>query len=144
NVIDANRYPLAQIDRATRANRKIGLGVMGFADLLIELGIAYDSEPALALGTEIAAVLEAESLAASVVLAERRGPFPNFPGSRWAEGGSAPLRNATTTTVAPTGTISIIAGCSSGIEPLYAVSYERHVLEGQRLVEVHPGFRRMA
>jgi ribonucleoside-diphosphate reductase alpha chain len=144
NVIDANRYPLAQIERLTRANRKIGLGVMGFADLLIALGVPYDTERALELADAIGSLLEQESRAASAALAEERGAFPNFPHSRWAEAGSPPLRNATTTTVAPTGTISIIAGCSSGIEPLYAVSYERHVLEGERLLEVHPEFRRLA
>jgi len=144
NLIDANRYPLAQIDRMTKANRKIGLGVMGLADLLIELGVPYDTERALEIAGEIGEVLETESLAASAALAERRGPFPNFATSRWAESGSPPLRNATTTTVAPTGTISIIAGCSSGIEPLYAVSYERRVLDGERLVEMHPEFQRLA
>jgi ribonucleoside-diphosphate reductase alpha chain len=144
NVIDVNRYPLAQIERVTRMNRKIGLGVMGFADLLILLGVPYDTERAVAIGEEVAAFLEAESLVASRELARRRGAFPAFPQSRWAEQGEAPLRNATTTTVAPTGTISIIAGCSSGIEPLFAVSYVRHVLEGERLVEVHPVFRDQA
>jgi ribonucleoside-diphosphate reductase alpha chain len=144
NVIDANRYPLPQIERATKANRKIGLGVMGFADMLIALGVPYDAPRALEIAEEIAATIEDESLAASAALAEERGPFPAFATSRWAGAGSKPLRNATTTTVAPTGTISIIAGCSSGIEPLYAVSYERHVLDDDRLFEMHPAFQREA
>lgn len=144
NVIDAGRYPLAEIEGITRQNRKIGLGIMGFADALILLGVPYDTERAFALADELGAFLERESLAASAELAGRRGAFPSFPRSRWAERGHPPLRNATTTTVAPTGTISIIAGCSSGIEPLFAVSYVRRVMEGTRLVEVHPIFRRIA
>src|SRR5262249_38901587 len=111
---------------------------------LIELGVPYDSERALEVAEEIGEVLETESIAASAALAEKRGAFPNYLRSRWVEEGGPALRNATTTTVAPTGTISIIAGCSSGIEPLYAVSYERNVLEGERLVEVHPEFQRIA
>jgi ribonucleoside-diphosphate reductase alpha chain len=144
DVIEANHYPLPEIEAATKATRKIGLGVMGWADLLVDLGLPYDSEPALALAGRVAAVLERESLAASEELARVRGPFPAWPGSRWQVAGHAPLRNATTTTVAPTGTLSIIAGCSSGIEPLYALAYERHVLDGEVLPEVHPGFRRAA
>jgi len=144
NVIDVNSYPLPQIEAVTRAHRKIGLGVMGFADLLIALGVRYDSDEALALGGEVAAFVERESLAASAELAAARGPFARFATSRWAEAGHPPLRNATTTTVAPTGTISIIAGCSSGIEPLYALSLVRRVLDGDRLLEVHPAFRRVA
>jgi ribonucleoside-diphosphate reductase alpha chain len=144
DVIEVNRYPLAEIDAATRATRKIGLGVMGFADLLVSLGIAYDSDAALALGERIAALLDAESRDASVELARTRGAFPAWDGSRWQQGGHAPLRNATTTTVAPTGTISIIAGCSSGIEPLYALAYERRVLDGAVLPEVNAAFRAIA
>jgi ribonucleoside-diphosphate reductase alpha chain len=144
NVIDANVYPLPQIERITKHNRKIGLGPMGFADALILLGVPYDDPRALELGAELAAFFERESLRASAALAERRGPFAGFALSRWVDEGSPPLRNATTTTVAPTGTISIIAGCSSGIEPLFAVSYARHVLDGERLVEVHPEFRARA
>jgi len=146
DVIDANRYPLAQIERATKATRKIGLGIMGWADALAALEIPYDSEAALALAGKVAEVLEAESLAASRELAARRGPFPAWVGSRWqAEApGAPPLRNATTTTIAPTGTISIIAGCSSGIEPLYALAYRRNVLDGAELTEVNPAFQRIA
>ncbi len=144
NVIDANRYPLPPIERITRLNRKIGLGVMGLADLFIMGGIPYEDPSALALAQRIAAFLDRESIAASQELARRRGPFPSFPQSRWAARGEPPLRNATTTTVAPTGTISIIAGCSSGIEPLFAVSYVRHVLDGARLPELHPLFKRAA
>lgn len=141
NVIDTNRYPLSSIAQATRDTRKIGLGVMGFADMLAAIGVPYGSERAVEVGGEVAAFLERESLAKSRELADERGPFPAFIGSRWEEEGSAPLRNATTTTVAPTGTISIIAGCSSGIEPLFALAYQRHVLDGEVLPEVHSGFR---
>ena len=144
NVIVANSYPLPQIEAVTRAHRKIGLGVMGFADLLIRLAVPYDSEAALEWAGRIAAHIETESLAASAELAARRGPFSRFATSQWAAAGHPPLRNATTTTVAPTGTISIIAGCSSGIEPIFAVSLVRRVLDGERLVEVHPIFRAMA
>ncbi|HTJ43954.1 MAG TPA: ribonucleotide reductase N-terminal alpha domain-containing protein [Kofleriaceae bacterium] len=141
DVIDANRYPLPEIEAATLRTRKIGLGVMGLADLFAALGIPYDDDRALALGGELAKLVEDESIAASQELARTRGAFPAWSGSRWERDGAAPLRNATTTTVAPTGTISIIAGCSSGIEPLYAIAYERHVLDGAILREVHAGFR---
>lgn len=147
DVIDANRYPLPEIERATKATRKIGLGLMGWADALAALHIAYDAPEALALADKMAGFLEDESLAASRALAERRGPFPAWKGSRWedaGEGGGQPLRNATTTTVAPTGTISIIAGCASGIEPIYALAYRRNVLDGAELVETNPAFQRIA
>jgi ribonucleoside-diphosphate reductase alpha chain len=144
DVIDANRYPLAEIERATRATRKIGLGLMGWADALAALEIAYDSEPAVQLAERVADFLEQESLAASRLLAERRGAFPAWLGSRWQLAGEPALRNATTTTVAPTGTISIIAGCSSGIEPFYALVYRRNVLDGAELAEVNPRFLALA
>jgi ribonucleoside-diphosphate reductase alpha chain len=113
---------------------------MGFADALIRMGIAYDSEPALAVADELGAFIEKHAQAASAELAGERGPFANWQGSRWQQLGSPPLRNATTTTIAPTGTLSILAGCSGGIEPLYAVSFVRQVLDGERLVDVHPLF----
>jgi ribonucleoside-diphosphate reductase alpha chain len=144
DVIDANRYPLLEIERATKQTRKIGLGIMGWADALVLLDIPYDSHAAVELGDRLAGFLEDESLAASVALAERRGPFPAWKGSRWEVAGHAPLRNATTTTIAPTGTISIIAGCASGIEPLYALAYRRNVLDGAELTEINPMFQRAA
>ena len=144
DVIDANRYPLPAIERATKVTRKIGLGVMGWADALAALGIAYDSEEALALAHRLAELLETASLEASAALAERRGVFPGWVGSHWEFAGHRPLRNATTTTIAPTGTISIIAGCSSGIEPLYALAYRRNVLDGAELTEINPAFQRIA
>ena len=144
DVIDANRYPLVEIERATKATRKIGLGIMGWADALVALEIPYDAPPALELAGKLAGFLEEESLAASVALAERRGTFPAWEGSRWHADGHRPLRNATTTTIAPTGTISIIAGCASGIEPLYALAYRRNVLDGAELTEINPSFQRVA
>jgi ribonucleoside-diphosphate reductase alpha chain len=143
NVIDVNPYPLKETDKITRANRKIGLGVMGFADLLILMGIPYDSEKATEIGEEIAKFINEEAGKASERLGLERGSFPNFEVSIW-KGKFRARRNATVTTIAPTGTISIIAGCSSGIEPLFAVAFMRHVLEGARLFELHPIFEELA
>jgi ribonucleoside-diphosphate reductase alpha chain len=143
NVIDANRYPLEEIAKITHANRKIGLGVMGFADMLIKLGVPYDSEEALRSGEEIMRFIEEEGHKMSEELAEKRGSFSNFDGSIW-QGKHRALRNSTVTTVAPTGTISIIAGCSSGIEPIFAISFIRNVLSGTRLFETNPLFELMA
>ncbi len=141
DVIDQSHYPLRQITVVTRANRKVGLGVMGLADMFIKLGIAYDSPEALDLAAKIMARIEATAVAQSEVMAEERGPFPNFHRSRWHKEGHPPRRHATVTTVAPTGTISLIAGASSGIEPLFAVAYRRVALEGELFDEVNPLFQ---
>ena len=143
NVIDRNHYPLEVIAEQTRANRKIGLGVMGFADLLIKLGVPYNSEEALQTARRVMQFIAEKARAVSARLAEERGVFPNFEKSRQARGGMR-VRNATITTIAPTGTLSIIAGCSSGVEPLFAVVYTRTILDNQTLLEVHPLFERIA
>jgi len=140
DVIDQSHYPLPQITAVTRANRKVGLGVMGLADMFIKLGLPYDSPEALDLADRIMARIEAVAVAQSQILARERGPFPNFHRSRWHKEGQPPRRNATVTTVAPTGTISLIAGTSSGIEPLFAVAYRRVALEGEEFDEVNPLF----
>ena len=143
NVIDVNRYPIPEIAEISRGNRKIGLGVMGFADALFALGIPYDSEEGVAFGEETMEFVNRESHAASQRLAEERGTFPNWEGSTWQQHGIS-MRNACTTTVAPTGTISIIADCSGGIEPLFSLAFFRNVLDGERLAEVNGRFESAA
>lgn len=143
NVIDRSTYPLHEIDEMVRGNRKIGLGLMGWADLLVQLGIPYDSPQALALAERVMAFIQAEATAASIALADLRGTFPNFSRSVYAAEGPK-LRNATTTTIAPTGTLSILAGCSSGVEPHFALIYLHNVMDNTRMLEVNPYFERIA
>jgi ribonucleoside-diphosphate reductase alpha chain len=138
NVVEASCYPFPEIAAATRRTRKIGLGVMGLADLFARIGVAYDSEAGLVLGERIAEFLSRTAREASVELGQRRGSFPAFADSVWPARGLPALRNATVTCVAPTGTVSLLAGTSSGIEPYFALAMERHVLDGRTLVELSP------
>ena len=143
NLIDINKYPLPEIEAAAKANRKIGLGVMGFADMLIKLGIPYNSTKAVQTAEKIAKFLHDESHKASQELGKERGSFPNFKGSIY-KSKTKHMRNASVTTIAPTGTISIIAGCSSGIEPLFAVAYVRKAEEGEEFTECSGAFEEYA
>jgi ribonucleoside-diphosphate reductase alpha chain len=141
NVIEANRYPFPDIETTTRRTRKIGLGVMGLADLLARLRMPYDSPAARALGSRIAQTLTGEARAASVALGRQRGSFPALTRSRWPQRGFDCLRNAAVTCVAPTGSVSYLAGVSSGIEPFFALATARRFADGRMVEELVPCFR---
>ncbi len=143
NVIDVNKYPLPEIEKMTKGTRKIGLGVMGWADMLCKLGIPYNSQKALALAEKVMHFIQDQARKTSIEIAEKKGVFPFYDKSIYKDLG-VKIRNATTTTIAPTGTLSIIAGVSSGIEPLFAISYIRNVMDNDELPEVNPIFKQVA
>jgi ribonucleoside-diphosphate reductase alpha chain len=138
NVIEMSKYPLPEIDAGTRRNRKIGIGVMGFADLLVRMAIPYNSSEAEGLASDLMRNIQEATHDASMELAQTRGSFPAFSVSIWPERGFSRLRNATTTSNAPNSTISMIAGCSAGIEPIFALSYNKQLANGDQLTEVYP------
>jgi ribonucleoside-diphosphate reductase alpha chain len=144
DVIDATRYPIKKIDEIVKGNRKVGLGVMGWAEMLILMNIPYNSEEATNLARQVMSFIDTESKEASVKLAKERGAFPNYKGSIYDRPVQLQLRNATTTTIAPTGTISIISDTSGGIEPLFSIAFTRQILDNDRLIEVNPIFERIA
>ncbi|MHC4240389.1 MAG: adenosylcobalamin-dependent ribonucleoside-diphosphate reductase [Planctomycetota bacterium] len=143
NIIDVCNFPVRNTVRLAQANRKIGLGVMGFADCLFLLGLPYDSQPAVDFGANLMKFVNQNAHLASITLANLRGPFPNWNASTWRTAKNKKIRNAAVTCIAPTGTISIIADCSCGIEPVYSLVFIRQVLAGAKLVQVDPIFKQM-
>jgi len=144
NVIDINKYPIPEIEKMTKLNRKIGITVMGFADMLYDLGIAYDSEEGLEMAEKVMGFVEKRSHEESAKLAKTRGEFPNFKGSVWDKKGAPKMHNAATTSCNPTGTLSIIGTCSSGIEPFFALAYTKTVMDRDALPEVNEHFLKFA
>ncbi|RLG69874.1 MAG: ribonucleotide reductase, partial [Methanobacteriota archaeon] len=144
NVIDVNKYPIPETEKITRANRKIGLGVMGFAEMLFKMRIPYNSGEGVKMGEKVMRFISEEARKTSIEIALERGSFRNFEGSVWDKMGYKAMRNASLTTIAPTGSISVIANTSSGIEPLFAIAFFRNVMNGMRLVEVNSVFEEVA
>jgi len=145
NVIDMNKYPLPQIEKMTKANRKVGMGVMGWADMLVQIGVPYDSPEALVIASKLMNFIREEARRASMELAKKRGVFPNFKGSLYdKKGRNLRLRNATLTTIAPTGTTSMLAGASSGIEPYFAITYKKNLVSGDEVLNLNPYFVELA
>jgi ribonucleoside-diphosphate reductase alpha chain len=144
NVVDVNNYPLDEIKKVCLENRKIGLGIMGFADTLYKMNLPYNSAEAIRFGEDLMELINQESHKAGEMLAREKGSFPNWEGSIWDTAHGRPMRNAAATTVAPTGTVSIIANCSGGIEPLFSLVFYRNVLNGTKMIEVNDIFRKKA